>query len=891
MTLSTTVARVDYAGNGSTTAFPVPFAFFGLDELQVIERTDATGIEFTLTRGAQYTVSGGDGSPGTVTAIVAPAAGKRWAIIRATARTQGADYVENDPFPAETHERALDRLTAIAQEVEAANTRNLRVPATDSAAGLVIPSSVDRANKVLAFDASGVPTVLSQLDKSLDTVQPTGGTVAQSLAALLRAANPRFWGAIGDGVADDTAAMVASAQYASANGLMWEVPEGTFRTVDTVTVTAAAAGIEMRGSILYAGTHDRAALVIGNVGGPRASQKIYRGLNVAASTQSPWNDERSIGINMHNFDACWAEVRRVQGFNIGVRTEGSGVFGSPAGFEDSDLHLGRLVNNRFGLDIHCSQPGPYAWNNSVRYYGGHFANAGSCNPTISRYGVRLGRAAGAYALHNAHTFHGPAFELQNGYQTGGPGSAVDAIPFLNATAGRAVVARSVRMEGCSPFVAEHRNAGLNSDVPARIDAQDCVYEVLYASNGSQPNIGGLPQGDAYLIDVKYATGCNRAGGTVIRMAQSAAASRCTRLLAELPSARAGAFQWRPLLSSPEVGFDGMAVLSSNVPGATTLTALAFPGLDNFTPVGDGIRFPTSRAIGWVVRTETCKEFEVAFDGNRCRPFVMIFDAAENVITPTLITDPDGTRTAATTTPPLPPGIFDPDPDPNRPDFDPDPDITEQPGGTTVPDPAGPVVLFSNAGTLYNSNAKWWVAGSEPQDFTVSRLQRITLPAAAKFAIIGVTSLGAESGDADADGVSGELHLLRSVRLYCPPEYAPGVIFGGSRTWGSRELSGSATFDPPSLANGAATVSLNTGRSSGLVSVPGVRPGDFIQVGWIPGSGFQTGGFIFHGMVGATSELGGSSASELVTVTVHNLSGGTNDLPSGTIFVRATKQKL
>ena len=40
----------------------------------------------------------------------------QWHIRRNTTQTQLTDYVENDAFPAETHENALDRLTMLAQD-------------------------------------------------------------------------------------------------------------------------------------------------------------------------------------------------------------------------------------------------------------------------------------------------------------------------------------------------------------------------------------------------------------------------------------------------------------------------------------------------------------------------------------------------------------------------------------------------------------------------------------------------------------------------------------------------------------------------------------------------------------------------------------------------------
>ena len=158
MTVSTTTAKVSYTGNGSTTAFAVPFVFFSSAELEVIERTIATGAEVVKTLTTHYTVTGGDGATGTVTALTAPASTVEWHIRRKTARTQLVDYQANDAFPADTHERALDRAAARDQEIEETVGRALVFPKTDSSAlDPELPASVDRASKYLAFDVDGNP--------------------------------------------------------------------------------------------------------------------------------------------------------------------------------------------------------------------------------------------------------------------------------------------------------------------------------------------------------------------------------------------------------------------------------------------------------------------------------------------------------------------------------------------------------------------------------------------------------------------------------------------------------------------------------------------------------------------------------------------------------------
>ncbi len=139
MTLSTTTSRITYAGDGSTVAFAVPFSFFGVDEIDVIERNAATGVETSKILATHYTVIGGGGDTGTVTAIAAPDASKSWTITRRTKRTQMIDYTPNDPFPAETHERALDRLTALVQELDDKVGRTAALSPTSPVTNLTLP--------------------------------------------------------------------------------------------------------------------------------------------------------------------------------------------------------------------------------------------------------------------------------------------------------------------------------------------------------------------------------------------------------------------------------------------------------------------------------------------------------------------------------------------------------------------------------------------------------------------------------------------------------------------------------------------------------------------------------------------------------------------------------
>jgi len=174
MTVSSQTTKVSYSGNGSTTVFAYTFKIFADADLTVIVRTDATGAESTKSLTTDYTVSGaGNASGGNVTMGTAPVSGETLLIKRSLSLTQSTDYVPNDPFPAASHEDALDRLTFIAQQQQEIFGRAVVLPETDTAS-TVLPATAARANKYLSFDGNGDFNVTSQTsDAAVEVVEDT----------------------------------------------------------------------------------------------------------------------------------------------------------------------------------------------------------------------------------------------------------------------------------------------------------------------------------------------------------------------------------------------------------------------------------------------------------------------------------------------------------------------------------------------------------------------------------------------------------------------------------------------------------------------------------------------------------------------------------------------
>ena len=158
MTVSSTTTKVSASGDGSTAAFNYTFKIFANSEMEVIIRS-STGTETTKTLTTHYNVSGaGNDSGGTVTFTSGniPASGETVVLRRKLALTQGTDYVENDPFPANSHEDGLDRLTMITQGIQEELDRAFKVSKTNS---ITTPEFTDaasaRASKALGFSSDG----------------------------------------------------------------------------------------------------------------------------------------------------------------------------------------------------------------------------------------------------------------------------------------------------------------------------------------------------------------------------------------------------------------------------------------------------------------------------------------------------------------------------------------------------------------------------------------------------------------------------------------------------------------------------------------------------------------------------------------------------------------
>jgi len=174
MTVSTTTARSGpYAGSGTTGPFTVGFRFLENSHIKVVK--NVAGVEEELELDVDYTVTGAGASSGSVTLGTALATGQTLTIVRNVPTTQETDYVAGDSFPAESHERALDQLTMIAQQLKEEVDRSAKLPVsnTEDANALVadivrLADSADELDAVAAIVAD--VTTVAGVDTEVTTV-------------------------------------------------------------------------------------------------------------------------------------------------------------------------------------------------------------------------------------------------------------------------------------------------------------------------------------------------------------------------------------------------------------------------------------------------------------------------------------------------------------------------------------------------------------------------------------------------------------------------------------------------------------------------------------------------------------------------------------------------
>lgn len=117
MSLQNQTVQATYAANGSNQNFAIPFAFIPNNPTHIKVKTSAPDGTEVLVSPSDYTLSPNDVNPTTVVFDIAPLSGLTVLIYREMPFEQLLDYINTGAFQAEDHEKGMDFMTMLIQQL------------------------------------------------------------------------------------------------------------------------------------------------------------------------------------------------------------------------------------------------------------------------------------------------------------------------------------------------------------------------------------------------------------------------------------------------------------------------------------------------------------------------------------------------------------------------------------------------------------------------------------------------------------------------------------------------------------------------------------------------------------------------------------------------------
>lgn len=228
------------------------------------------------------------------------------------------------------------------------------------------------------------------------------------------------YGAVGDGITDDTAAIqaaCAAAEAASTGTITAQVfiPAGIYRITDTINfitnVDAAQA------TFWYYGTGT--AIQVGHTSpGALADRDMHLPKVICRSAPAGTWDGTSVGVKILSTNQCRIHIPRVETFEIGVLITANGA----AGTAYCEFYLGSLWINHENLVMDQGYGPSVGWINQNNFYGGritHSVNRGIPDDPVACH-LRIGNRNNFPAdnVPDGNAFYGLSMEGVNAGEGG-----------------------------------------------------------------------------------------------------------------------------------------------------------------------------------------------------------------------------------------------------------------------------------------------------------------------------------------------------------------------------------------------------------------------------------------------------------------------------------------
>jgi len=163
MTVSSSVNKTEYTGDGVSTVFSFPYIFYSNSDIKVY----FNGV----LQSSGYTVSGaGNSGGGNVTFSIAPTNGVEIVIIRIVSYIQNTDFTDFDGNPSTVTERAFDILTMQTQQLAESQGRVVSVSIGSGLSSTTLPDPAATTSYLSATLAGGFEwKQLASISGSIDT--------------------------------------------------------------------------------------------------------------------------------------------------------------------------------------------------------------------------------------------------------------------------------------------------------------------------------------------------------------------------------------------------------------------------------------------------------------------------------------------------------------------------------------------------------------------------------------------------------------------------------------------------------------------------------------------------------------------------------------------------
>jgi hypothetical protein len=342
MTVSSTDRRAGpFYGNGATTEFPFTFKVFSADDLE-ITYTDADGAATVLTSNFSVTLNADqDTDPGGT--IEFPLSGSPMSNPESLVAVGDLDYEQSTDitnggrFRPQVIENALDYQNILSQQLLERLERTITIPVDGPFPVTNLPNRAARYDRLMTFDdstgqpnvsdftqtelASAIAAAYSGAAGPLDALSfiqsGTGAVSRTALAKAREAVSAKDFGAVGDEVVDDTAAI--NAALAAHRAVILKAPGRYSATTINMAVAGTTLLIEPGAALVLqdetvSGINITAAnCVVFGYGraGRIESPAAWDGTNARRTFATIWvagDDFTLSGITLYNIPRCAVQV-------------------------------------------------------------------------------------------------------------------------------------------------------------------------------------------------------------------------------------------------------------------------------------------------------------------------------------------------------------------------------------------------------------------------------------------------------------------------------------------------------------------------------------------------------------------------------------------------------